>query len=380
MSDTNTTRPGAIDATDASAPAPALKASGDAQVTPPGLIHSAADWRGPQLLAHPEWLYQLDANEVSEIELALAHARSRGATLDTLTREDFPLERFPRRVDQMRTQLDQGCGLFVARGFPAQQHDVASLRMIYWGLGLYMGSAVSQSGEGDVLGDVRDLKVDLSGPRGRGYKTKAELEYHTDSCDVVALLVLRTAKSGGLSMIASSVAIHNEIARRRPDLLAVLYQPFHWSLQSQQREGEAPTYIQPVFTFHQGHFACRYIRTHIKSAQRYPDVPRLTEAQIEALDLLDQLANDPAFHFSMMFEAGDLQVLNNHVTLHARTGYEDYAEPDRRRHLLRMWLSMPTTRPLSPLLGRIYPEQRAGAVRGGFPSRTGARVFETSEA
>ena len=134
-----------------------------------------------------------------------------------------------------------------------------------------------------------------------------------------------------------------------------------------------------MFTFHDGKFACRYIRTHIRSAQRYPEVPRLSEKQIEALDLVDRLAASPEFHYSMMFKPGDLQLLNNHVTLHARTHYEDFEEPDRKRHLLRMWLSVPNSRALSPLLGQIYKDRGAGAVRGGFPSRTGSQAYETTE-
>ena len=340
---------------------------------------SPADWRGPALIKRDDWIHVLEPEEIAEIEAALAGARARGVTLASLTRENFKLTAFPRIVEKTRYLLEHGPGMVLIRGFPSERFNAADLRMIYWGLGKYLGTAISQSAEGDVLGDVRDLGVDLSGPKGRGYKTNAELEFHTDSCDVVALMVLRTAQAGGMTMIASSVAIHNEIARTRPDLLEVLYQPFVWSLQNQGAENQTPYYPQPIFTMHEGDFACRYIRTHIKSAQRYPEVPRLTPIQLEAMDAVDRLAADPAFHFSMMFQPGDLQILNNHVTLHARTHYEDFAEPDRKRHLLRMWLSMPTTRALSPLLGKIYTDQRAGVVRGGFPSRTGKIVFETTE-
>lgn len=343
-------------------------------------IASPADWRGPELLKRGDWLHTFAEQDIDEIDRALRSIRARGLTIEDISRETFVLERFPRLVERAQSQLEDGPGLFVMRGFPAQRYSAADLRLIYWGLGKYLGTAVTQSAEGDVLGDVRDMKVDLSGPKGRGYKTNAELEYHTDSCDVVCLFVLRTARSGGRSMIASSVAIHNEIARTRPDLLEVLYQPFTWSLQSQHADNAAPTYQQPIFTMHEGKFACRYIRTHIRSAQRYPEVPRLTDAQNEAIALMDTLAADPAMHFSMMFDPGDLQLLNNHITLHARTHFEDYDEPERKRHLLRMWLSMPNTRALSPALGTIYKDRRPGVIRGGFPSRSGKIVYETTEA
>ncbi len=195
---------------------------------------------------------------------------------------------------------------------------------------------------------------------------------------MVGLFVLRTAKSGGMSIITSSVAIHDEIARTRPDLLEVLYQPFHWSWQGQEVPGTPPHYRQPIFTRQGDAFSCRYVRTHILSAQRFDDVPRLTPLQQEALALLDELAGSERFHFTMMFQPGDIQFLNNHVCLHSRTAFEDHEDEDRRRHLLRMWLSVPNSRALSPSLATIFQDQRAGAVRGGFPSRTGQIVYQTA--
>lgn len=343
-------------------------------------IVSPADWRGPALLERTDWVHRFTPAEIAEIEAALASAKARGLGLADITRETFPLPRFADIAARTHAVLEEGPGMMLMRGLPTERYTAQDCRLIYWGMGKYLGTAMSQSPEGDVLGDVRDLGVDLSGPKGRGYKTNAELEFHTDSCDVVALIVIRTAKLGGRSMIASSVAIHNEIARTRPDLLEVLYQPFVWSMQSQQTAGGAAWYEQPIFTMHEGKFACRYIRTHIYSAQRFPEVPRLTDAQKAAMQLVDDLAADPRFHFSMMFDPGDVQVLNNHVTLHARTEYEDFPEHDRKRHLLRMWLSVPNSRALSPALGHIYRDRRGGAVRGGNPSRTGAVVYQTTEA
>ena len=176
---------------------------------------SPADWRRPALIKRDDWIHVLEPEEIAEIEAALAGARAHGVTLASLTRENFKLTAFPRIVEKTRYLLEHGPGMVLIRGFPSERFNAADLRMIYWGLGKYLGTAISQSAEGDVLGDVRDLGVDLSGPKGRGYKTNAELEFHTDSCDVVALMVLRTAQAGGMTMIASSVAIHNEMLRVR---------------------------------------------------------------------------------------------------------------------------------------------------------------------
>jgi len=341
------------------------------------IITGPNDWRGPEMLDRKDWIHQLTLEEVAELVSALTTVRSRGKTMETMTREDFPLPTVSAVIAKARDYLENGAGLFLLRGFPAGDYSKAALRIIYWGIGLHFGTAVSQSANGDILGDVRNLGVDKDSPKGRGYTSSQKLTYHTDSCDVVGLFVLRTARTGGLSMIASSVAVHNEIARIRPDLLEVLYQPFHWSWQGQEEPGTTPYYQQPVFHFHEGKFSCRYVRTHIISGQRFPEVPRLTPLQEEAMALFDSLAGSEQFHFSMMFQPGDIQLLNNHVTVHSRTAFEDYDEPERKRHLLRMWMSVPNSRALSPAMSTIFRDQRSGAVRGGFPSRTGRLVYET---
>jgi alpha-ketoglutarate-dependent taurine dioxygenase len=206
------------------------------------------------------------------------------------------------------------------------------------------------------------------------------LGFHCDTTDVVGLMVLRTAKSGGRSMFASSVAISETIASTSPELYEILQQPFYWSWKGCEAAGAVPYYQQPIFTRHEGRFASRYIKTHILSAQEFPDVPRLTEEQQAAMTAIDRLAMDPEYHYSMEFEPGDIQFLNNHVTYHSRTAFEDYDETDRKRHLLRLWLATPNSRALSSSMSAIYRDQSPGAVRGGFPSKSGKRVFETKVA
>jgi hypothetical protein len=267
----------------------------------------------------------------------------------------------------------------VLRRFPALNYTKEQVHLLYWAIGLHVGTPVSQSSTGDLLGDVMNFGADVNSSKGRGYMSRQHLGLHTDTADIVALMVTQVAKTGGLSMIASSVAIRNEIERTQPDLLKVLYQPLYWSWKGQEPPGEKPYYQQPIFSEHDGKFSPRYIKTHILSAHEdFPELPPLTDIQQKAMSAVDILATlDPRFHFSMMFEPGDIQFLNNHVTYHARSEFEDHPEPERKRHLLRMWLSAPNTRTLSPSMGAIYQDQRGGAVRGGFPSRTGTYSFET---
>ncbi len=344
------------------------------------IIQNNADWRGPDVIKRTDWIHEVSAAENQEVLTSLAKVKSAGINFDTITRENFVLPMLGQVLARAATMLEDGPGLYHLRGLPVAGLSKDDARLMYWGLGKHLGTAVSQSKDGDLLGDVRDFGSDVNAPDGRGYKSRQKLSYHTDSCDVVGLMVLRVAKEGGMSVISSSTAVHNELARRRPDLLEVLYKPLPWSWNKQEPPGESPWYLQPLFCVQNGKISCRYIRNQITNSQRFEDAPRLTLEQIEAMDLFDAIASSDEFRFSMMFHPGDMQLLNNHVMLHSRTGFEDYPEEDRKRHLLRMWLSVPNSRELSPAMGAIYRDQRPGAVRGGFPSRTGKFHYATAEA
>ncbi|MDW5442360.1 TauD/TfdA family dioxygenase [Polaromonas sp. SM01] len=343
--------------------------------------HGKSNWLAADMADTREWIIQLSPEKIADLDHALQEAKNAGISIDKLTKQNFPLTVFDKIVPEIQDRLENGRGIVVLRGLPAQKYSRDDLRLLYWGMGLYLGTAVSQSSKGDLLGDVRNFGQDVNSATGRGYMSKQGLGFHTDTADVVALIVMRTAKSGGRSMICSSVAIRNEIAATRPDLLDVLYQPFYWSWKGQEAPGEMSYYQQPIYSEHDGKFACRHIATHILAAhENFKELGPLPEKQLEAIKLVNKLANDERFHFGMMFEPGDIQLLNNHVTYHARTEFEDYPEDDRKRHLLRMWLSMPNTRGLSPQMAPIYQDQRPGVVRGGFPSRTGKYSFETVQA
>jgi hypothetical protein len=344
------------------------------------LIESPANWKSAELAARTDWIHALSADELAEIEAALKSVRDKKLAFAEVRKEDFPLKLFPKLAARVQDYLENGPGVFMIRGLPAGKYATEDLRMMYWGLGKYLGTAVSQSREGDHIGDVRDLRIPPDSPFFRGYQTAGGGVFHCDTCDVAALFVLRTAKAGGISLVCSSIAIHNEMVRTHPELAEALYQPMPWSMLEQQRPGEPKWYLQPIFSLHEGHFSCRYVRPHLTQAQkRFPDAPRLTANQIAGMDLFDEMVKRPDFQLVTNFQPGDLQFCNNHVAMHARTAFEDFAEPERRRHLLRLWLSVPNSRPLSPLMGHIYKDRSSGAVRGGFqPQVPGRMVFETS--
>lgn len=207
------------------------------------------------------------------------------------------------------------------------------------GLGLSLGTLASQNAAGDLLGHVRDTGADPSDPAVRLYKTREAQPFHTDGADVIGLLCLRPAKRGGVSRIVSSLSVVEEIQRKRPDLAPLLFQPFHFDFNEQQQEGAAPTYQLPIGHWDGKRLRVFYIGWYIRDAQRHASVPRLTAEQAELLDLVDATAADPALCLDMEFRPGDVQLLKNSAILHARTAYEDWAEPERRRHLLRFWVS-----------------------------------------
>jgi hypothetical protein len=224
------------------------------------------------------------------------------------------------------------------------------------GIGSYFGSPRSQNAKGHLLGHVKDLGVDVTDPNVRYYQTRRRLEYHTDSVDIVGLLCLRASKQGGESFIASSTTCYNEICKRRPDLLPLLFEPFPTDRRGEVPEGMLPWFDMPVFHWHAGRLTGIYVRQYIESAQAlFPQAKRLTPRHREALDLLDAITNDPAVHLSMAFAPGDMQFLHNHQILHSRSDFENWPEPDRHRHLLRLWLC--------PAKGRALPD--AFAVRYG---------------
>jgi hypothetical protein len=305
-------------------------------------LQSPAAWHADDLAADQRWVYELSGKDVSELEAALEHSKRINIAVPALKREHFPLPNMTNRLGAILRELEEGLGIVLVRGLPIERYTKQDAGTIFWGLGAHLGRAVAQNAYGDVLGHVRDLGKDWTKDMtARGYQTTAYQPFHNDSCDVVGLFCLRTAKSGGLSSIVSSVSIHNEMVRSRPDLARVLYEPFYVDRRGEQAAGDAPYYITAIFNFHRGRLFNRFNRMYIESAQRFSDVPRLTPEQKEALDLFDALCMDERLRFNMDFRQGDMQFLNNYVTLHSRTSYEDYPDPDKKRHLLRLWLFTP---------------------------------------
>jgi Taurine catabolism dioxygenase TauD, TfdA family len=330
-------------------------------------IEGPSTWIGADMrLREAEWSYRLSPAEVAEIEAALKSVQARGLDIAAICREDFPLLKLGPVLDRLRTEVLDGRGFVLLRGVPVEGRPIAESATIYWGIGSYFGSARSQNAKGHLLGHVYDLGgSSATDPTIRSYATAERQNFHIDRCDVVALLCLRRAKSGGLSAVVSSMTVHNVMLARRPNLLERLYRPFPVDRRGEVPEGKARFYQAPVFNEHAGKVSVLYSRLHIGSSQRFPEARRLTPEDIEALDMLADLAGDPELRLDMNFMPGDIQFLHNHTILHARTGYEDWPEIERKRHLLRLWLSPPAARPLPPVFSECYGDITIGN-RGGI--------------
>lgn len=328
----------------------------------------AGGWTRRDVEQDDSWIHHLGDAEIAALEQALRHALQTGKGMFGMSVEDFPLDPQVReRLVGMVNETQRGFGFKLLRGFPVDRWSRDELRLLFWGIGLTLGVPRPQGKASQFISDVRDAGGTYRSSTGRGYNTRSGLDFHADGSDMVGLFCVRTARSGGSSLISSSIAAHNEMVRLRPDLVAELYAPMIFSRQGEEAPEEEPYYSAPIFGIRDGHFACRHIRNHIKGAQQtFADIPRLTPRQIEALDLFDQLLAREDLCYHMWLQPGDIQLVNNHIVLHSRTEYEDYDEPDRKRHLFRLWLSLPQAQPLPQGWLDAYKDVDRACVRGGF--------------
>jgi hypothetical protein len=333
---------------------------------PPQRIDTPAAWRAADLRPD-EWAHALTPAEIGEIETAATALVARGADLGSLTAGDFPIPTLaPRLSAILDHEVLNGRGFAVLSGLDPSRLTRAENAAAFVGLGAHLGNPRPQNAKGHLLGHVKDLGRSSDDPTARIYQTNERQTYHTDSADVVALMCLQPARRGGRSSLVSSVAIYNAMRQAAPDLALTLFDPIETDRRGEVADGERPYFTIPVFNWFEGRFAGIFQRQYIDSARRFDGVAPLTDKQRAALDLLEALANDPQFHIEIDFHPGDIQLVNNHVLFHDRTAFEDWLEPARRRHLLRLWLAPSNAQPLPPIFserfGTVTPGQRGGVT------------------
>jgi Taurine catabolism dioxygenase TauD, TfdA family len=340
-------------------------------------IGGTAAWRGPELERSPWWPRRLTPEEIAALDAALAAVNERGLVPTRIRPADFPLAPVLRPLLQgVARELEEGSGLVRLSGLPVERYEADDLKRLFWGLCRHLGTPLFQNTAGEVLAEVKDetgtgAAVTGGGPgpvpsaRARSRST-GPLRWHTDKCDVLALLCASNGIAGGISKVVSTVAVHDEIARRRPELLRVLYGDF-WRMRPGDEEGEGHgdrVFRMPVFSRGpDGAFTSQYSRTYVEMAHDQTGVPPIRPEQVAALDLLAEVAEELCLHAP--FTPGDVQFLNQHVSYHGRTAYSDDATVGARRVLLRIWLSVPNSRALPEGHMVQWGDTRPGALRGG---------------
>lgn len=332
-------------------------------------IVSPTAWTPADLRDVASWSYRLSEDDRAELVAAAESIRRGGTALEEVGRANFALPRFGRVLEDVRRELIEGRGIVMLQGFPVERLDREGQAVAFLGLGAYLGERISQNRSGHILGHVKDLGGDYANPNTRGYMTRAEMRFHSDSCDYVGLLCLATAKSGGESLVASSTTIYNRLLERRPDLVKVLSEDYYRSRMGETVRGQPPWYRMPVFCFGHDEFFSVGGGIRLEHAYSLPGVPPMSAAQREALDLYKETIRECAAEIP--FSPGDVQFLNNYVTMHTRRAYEDWPEPSRKRHLLRLWLSDPASQPRG---------LREETFRAGIAPAPGARLHAPLDA
>jgi hypothetical protein len=294
------------------------------------------------------WSYFLRPHAIAELDRALTRIRELGKNLANLDAADFPLPFFDNDAAALRRELTTGRGFVVIRGLPIDQYTDEEATMLYWGIGSFFGSTLPQNVKRDRVYAVRDEGYKIERDYGtvgvRFSKTTEGLHFHTDSApalmgntpDIIGLLALRVAKSGGASRLVSAQTLHNVLRSLRPDHLARLYQPYHFDRSVELRDGEPPTLHAPIFCYRDA-LSVRYFRYYIPKGHEIAKVP-LEQFDLEPLDSIDAIANRDELQVSFDMQRGDMQFVNNTFILHSRTAFEDYPDPERRRHFVRLWL------------------------------------------
>ena len=329
-------------------------------------------WYGPDIRDDQSWIMDLDGDDVAEIDAALAAVKRAGAPVP-FAAGDFPLPNFAQKIDDIVDRVSNGKGLCLVRGLPRDRYSDADCELIYWGIGVHIGTPVSQNRRGHVLGHVRDEGRSINDPSARPYQTASKMDFHCDlmPVDVLGLFCARAAKSGGESYVVSAQTVHNVILAERPDYLEALYQPFNVDWADEEPAGTPAWYTMPMFSAANGKITSRITsRRFIQMVTRHGEQLAASPAQLEAIEFAQQVAQRPELRLAMTLAEGDMQFLSNHTTLHGRSAFEDGDATDGQRHLLRMWIALDDTRrrALSPLLDERY----SWVERGGIPQKQAA--------
>lgn len=334
-------------------------------------VRDRSAWKATDYANDDSWIYRFSAAELAEIDAAVRGIKVRGLDVPDFGCEEFPLPTLDAKIAEMVEEVEDGRGFGLLRGIPVDNYDLDSLRILYWGIGAYFGNPISQNSKGQILADVIDLGNDYNDLNSRGYKTNSGLLPHVDSSDMVALFCVNTARSGGESMLSSSMSIYNEMLANHRELLPILYRGFKRDLRGEGVTAsldELTEHELPIFSYYGGQLSCDFNDKIIRSAHIKMDQP-LTETEEEVLKRMLAIAQRPDIQFRMYLQKGDIQLVNNFTILHSRAGYTDHDDPARKRRLMRFWVNSREGRALEPNFANKYNTGPRGGVAVGDGAR-----------
>ncbi|KAI1343859.1 hypothetical protein F5Y15DRAFT_180477 [Xylariaceae sp. FL0016] len=322
----------------------------------PKRIEGPTVWKAEDYANNPErWVHQFSGSELDEISRTADSFIQLGLPITGISKENFPLPSLGSSLAVMLREMLNGKGFILYKGFPVHDWGKHKSAVAYFGIGIHLGYPVSQNRHGHILGHVQDLGDDSTQiDKVRIYRTNARQFFHADDSDIVGLLCIARAEFGGESDVASIHEVWNILQAERPDVAELLTQPiWYFDRKGEVSRGEEPYIRASVFYLEtpdpadpgrEQRVYCKFDPYFVRSMTRFSDagiVPPLSAAQREAIQLLEATCERVKLH--MVLEVGDIQFVANSHTLHARTAYRDFG-PDSgmpRRHLMRLWLSIP---------------------------------------
>lgn len=332
---------------------------------PPKSIQEKSTWLGSEIIQQSnKWIWQLNDEEINTLEMACNNFLEQNDSLENIKETNFVCPSLKGKLQKIQDDLTNGTGFKLIRGLDVSHYSRLEIATIFMGIGSHIGSPRSQNANGHLLGHVRDVGNNAQDTNTRIYQTNERQTFHTDSCDVVGLICLKTAKRGGESLLVSAESIYNKMMRINPYLTSLLFEPIATDKRGEVELGEKPYFSIPVFSWYNDRLTVIYQRQYIDSAQRFDDVKKHSVDLVKALDLFDSLANDPSLNFSMQLQPGDIQLVHNHSLLHDRRDFEDWPLQSERRHLLRLWLTVPNDRELPSSFTQRFGTTNVGD-RGG---------------
>jgi alpha-ketoglutarate-dependent taurine dioxygenase len=335
-------------------------------MTTPGLDHSSQSfaWNAASFKTSADYSLGLTDDERAEL-VAAVRALPDAKAPQAAGAAQFAMPRLSPRLRAACKEVQSGRGFVVLRGLPVAELTRDEFVAAVWGVGTHFGSALSQNTNGDLIGHVVDASAEDATPRM--YRSNLELRPHSDITAMISLACWHKSETGGASVIVSAVTVHDELRKHHPEVLEALYRGFHYHQVGEEAPGEPPVTRQrvPLFAVRDGQLSSRYLRSNLVAGHRALGIP-LTDEEVGALNTFDAVATAPANRLAFFLERGDMIVVNNYTVMHARTSFKNYPEPERKRHLVRLWMDSPGFRDV--------PAEYIFHEVNGVPRREGQRA------